>query len=415
MRIKHKHILFLIILSLALISLSYPVEAALSSKYESPATAAEGSAAVKPAAPAPSKTVAPAPAKPAAATKTVPTANVNPVKLPPNVAASPAGQATVIERKNLKAKQLELIKKEHVIYCQAFMDAEMGLRYFYKTQYDAKYRGARAPTEEELKAMRFELSLLMKDLGSSAKRYASRVRMARIAMIDMDEEERSVFVKMLGQIIGTPAYAIDAGSLGGIEAGMNSIANATADVGLSTEADYAKAAMSKANMAKAGEVAASAVSLVSTVAVAGAAIVGGAALTMGAVTTGAAVVGGAVLVGGIVGGGLETVDGVIGFIDALTEQTHDTKTLKKIKTTVNIINVTSGAQKGQMLKVVIDGIDGTKDIWIPKIFDETEKKDGPGQNGINKVKNAQKNAYTGGSSGGGGGSSGGGCGGGCGS
>ncbi|MDY9920692.1 MAG: hypothetical protein U2P59_02575 [Synergistota bacterium] len=389
MRIKFTSILFLFVLSLALISLSLPVEAALSSKYDSPASAAEGSAAVKPAAPAPA--AATAPAKPAPAAKTVPAAAVKtePVKLPPNVVASSSGQATVIERKDLKAKQLELIKTEHLVYRKAFMDAEMGLRYFYKTQYDAKYRAAKAPTEEELKAMRFELSLLMKDLGSSAKRYSSNIRMAKIAMLDMDEEEKSVFAMILGQIIGTPAYAVDAGSLSGVEAGLNSVANATANVGLSTEADYATA---EANAAQAGEIAASAVSLASTVVLSGAAIVGGAALTMGAVTTGAAVVGGAVLVGGIVGGGLETVDGVIGFIDALTSQTHDTKTLKKIKTTINVINVTSGAQKGQMLKVVIDGLDGTKDIWIPKIFEETEKSDCPGKDGVNKVKNAKKNS-----------------------
>jgi len=272
MRIRHKHILFLFIISIALISLSLSAEAALSSKYESPAAATEGASAVKPAAPAPS---AAAPAKPASAAKTVPAATVKtePVKLPPNVNASPSGQATVVEIKDLKAKQLELIKKEHLVYRKAFMDAEMGLRYFYKTQYDAKYRGAKAPTSDELKAMRFELSLLMKDLGASAKRYASNIRMARMAMIDMDEKERSVFAKMLGQIIGTPAYAIDAGSLGGIEAGMNNVANSTADVGLSTEADYAKAAMSDANMAKAGEIAASAVSLATTVALSGAAIV----------------------------------------------------------------------------------------------------------------------------------------------
>jgi len=400
MRIKYKSILFLFILSLALISLSLPVEAALSSKYDSPASSAEGSAAVKPAAPAPA--AAAAPAKPAPAAKTVPAATVKTeqVALTPNVASSPSGQATVVEIKDLKAKQLELIKKEHLVYRKAFMDAEMGLRYFYKTQYDAKYRGAKAPTEEELKAMRFELSLLMKDLGSSAKRYSSNIRMAKMAMLDMEEEERSVFAKMLGQIIGTPAYAVDAGSLSGVEAGLNSVANATANVGLSTEADYATA---EANAAQAGEIAASAVSLASTVVLSGAAIVGGAALTMGAVTTGAAVVGGAILVGGIVGGGLETVDGVIGFIDALTSQTHDTKTLKKIKTTINVINVTSGAQKGQMIKVVIDGIDGTKDIWIPKIFEETEKEDCPGKDGVNKVKNAKKNASSGSGGGGGGG------------
>ena len=243
MRIKHKSFLFLFILSLALISLSLPVEAALSSKYDSPAAADQGPAAVKPS----------VPVQPAAAA-------------PANAADPSSGGVIILERKPLKAMQLKLIEKEHAVYCKAFVDAEMGLRYFYKTQYDAKYRGAKAPTEEELKAMRFELSLLMKDLGSSAKRYASNIRMARMAMLEMEEEERSVFARMLGQIIGTPAYAVDAGSLSGVEAGLNSIAGATADVGLSSEADYANA---EANSAKAGEIIASATSLATTTVLAG--------------------------------------------------------------------------------------------------------------------------------------------------
>ena len=288
MRIKYKSFLFLFILFLAFVSLSLPVEAALSSKYDSPASSAEGSAAVKPAAPAPATAAAPA-----------------------NAADPSSGGVIILERKPLKAMQLKLIEKEHAVYCKAFVDAEMGLRYFYKTQYDAKYRGAKAPTEEELKAMRFELGLLMKDLGSSAKRYASNIRMARMAMLEMEEEERSVFAKILSQIIGTPAYAVDAGSLSGVEAGLNSVANSTADVGLSSEADYANA---EANSAKAGEVIASATSLATTTVLAGATIIGGAAVTMGAATTGAAVIGGIVLVGGIVGGGLETVDAAIGFV-----------------------------------------------------------------------------------------------------
>jgi len=377
MRIKYKSFLFLFILFLAFVSLSLPVEAALSSKYDSPASSAEGSAAVKPAAPAPATAAAPA-----------------------NAADPSSGGVIILERKPLKAMQLKLIEKEHAVYCKAFVDAEMGLRYFYKTQYDAKYRGAKAPTEEELKAMRFELGLLMKDLGSSAKRYASNIRMARMAMLEMEEEERSVFAKMLGQIIGTPAYAVDAGSLSGVEAGLNSVAGATADVGLSSEADYANA---EANSAKAGEVIASATSLATTTVLAGATIIGGAAVTMGAATTGAAVIGGIVLVGGIVGGGLETVDAAIGFVDSLTEKETDTSDLKKISSTVNIINVGAGAKKSEFVRVAVDAADATKEKWIPKIFDETEKNDCPGKDGVNKVKNAKKNASSGGSGGGGGG------------
>ena len=224
--------------------------------------------------------------------------------------------------------------------------------------------------------------------------------MAKMAMLEMEEEERSVFAKILGQIIGTPAYAVDAGSLSGVEAGLNSVANSTADVGLSSEADYANA---EANSAKAGEIIASATSLATTTVLAGATIIGGAAATMGAATTGAAVIGGIVLVGGIVGGGLETVDAAIGFVDSLTEKETDTSDLKKISSTINIINVGAGAKKSEFVRVAVDAADATKEKWIPKIFDETEKNDCPGKDGVNKVKNAKKNASSGGSGGGGGG------------
>lgn len=400
MRIKYKSFLFLFILFLAFVSLSLPVEAALSSKYDSPAAADQGPAAVKPSVPV--QPAAAAPAKPAPAAKPTPVAAVKtkPADQPTNDAGPLSGRATVIERKDLKAKQLELIKKEHAVYCKAFIDAEMGLRYFYKTQYDAKYRGAKAPTADELKAMRFELSLLMKDLGSSAKRYASNIRMARMAMLEMEEEERSVFAKMLGQIIGTPAYAVDAGSLSGVEAGLNSIAGATADVGLSSEADYANA---EANSAKAGEIIASATSLATTTVLAGATVITGAAVTMGAATTGGAILGGIVLIGGIVGGGLEIVNAGVGFVDSMTEKETDTSTLQKISTTINIVNVGAGANKKELVKVAVETTEATKDMWIPKIFDETQKDDNPGKDGVNKVKNAKKNASSGSGGGGGGG------------
>ena len=398
MKIKYKSILFLFTISLVLISLSLSAEASLSSIYESPATS-EGAAMVKPTAPAP----AVAKPTPAAKTTSVTTIKTDLVKPTVNVAAASSKEATIVYRKDLTAKQLEVIKKEHLTYCNAFVDAEMGLRYFYKTQYDAKYKGAKAPTEDELKAMRFELSLLMKDLGSSAKRYASKISMAQMAMMDMEEDERSFFAKALGQILGTPAYAVDAGSLSGISAGLNNVANSTANVGLSTQADYASAALSQANMAKAGEVIAAGVALGTTTVLAGTAIVAGAALTMGAVTTGAAVAGGVVFVGSVVGGGLEAVSSAIGFLEAISEQTTDTKLLKKISTMVNVLNVTAAAKKAELLRVAVEAADATKEEWIPVIFGETEKPNYPGKNGINKIKKAKKEASSSGGSGGGGG------------
>ena len=387
MKIKYKSILFLFTISLVLIPLSLSAEASLSSIYESPATS-EGAAMVKPTAPAP----AVAKPTPAAKTTSVTTIKTDLVKPTVNVAAASSKEATIVYRKDLTAKQLEVIKKEHLTYCNAFVDAEMGLRYFYKIQYDAKYKSAKAPTEDELKAMRFELSLLMKDLGSSAKRYASKISMAQMAMMDMEEDERSFFAKALGQILGTPAYAVDAGSLSGISAGLNNVANSTANVGLSTQADYASAALSQANMAKAGEVIAAGVALGTTTVLAGTAIVAGAALTMGAVTTGAAVAGGVVFVGSVVGGGLEAVSSAIGFLEAISEQTTDTKLLKKISTMVNVLNVTAAAKKAELLRVAVEAADATKEEWIPVIFGETEKPNYPGKNGINKIQKAKKNA-----------------------
>ena len=410
MKIKYKSILFLFTISLVLISLSLSAEASLSSIYESPATS-EGAAMVKPTAPAP----AVAKPTPAAKTTSVTTIKTDLVKPTVNVAAASSKEATIVYRKDLTAKQLEVIKKEHLTYCNAFVDAEMGLRYFYKTQYDAKYKGAKAPTEDELKAMRFELSLLMKDLGSSAKRYASKISMAQMAMMDMEEDERSFFAKAIGQILGTPAYAIDTGSLSGIAAGLNSVANSTADIGLSTQADYARAAQSEANMAKAGEVAAAGVVLGTTTILAGAAVVGGVVLTAGVTTTAGAFLAPVVLVGALVGGAIGTFNAGLGFKDAITEKTTPNEGLQNIAIVINILNVTALANKAELIRVAVEAADGTKDAWIPAIFGETQKPNCPGTNGINKIQKAKKDASSAGGGGGSGGGSGGGggCGGGC--
>lgn len=387
MKIKLKIILLLSLILLVLISSPPVLEAALSSKYESPAvTKPTATSSVKPEQPDQKKK--------------------EPSEQP---AISPSQQeipdrVTILSEKTFTEKQTALFKKEHETFCKAFVDAEMGLRYFYKTQYDALYRGKKAPTDEELKAMRFELSMLMKDLGSSAKRYASNIRMAKIVMHNMDKEEKTLFAKMLSKFLVTPAYAFDASSLSGIEAGLNGIANTTADVGFSTEADYARAAMSQANLAKAGEIISAATSMVTTTILSGAAVVGGAALTMGAVTTGGAFLGGAIMVGSIVGGGLDTATSVIGFIDALTEDETDLSHVKKVSVTINIINVAAGVPASvKTIKVIVDTADATKDVWIPRILGETEKPDFPGGDGVNKVKNAKKNASSSGGGGGGGG------------
>jgi len=393
MKIKLKIILMLASVFLVLICSPPGSEAALSSKYASPA-ASGNAAAAKPAEASMEKPAPPAQAK-----------NEPTVRPPqPSTNQETTERVAFVSEKTFNAKQTELFKKEHETFCKAFVDAEMGLRYFYKTQYDAIHSGRRAPSDEELKAMRFELSLLMKDLGSSAKRYASNIRMAQLVMQNMDGDQKTLFAKTLSGFFVTPAYAFDASSLSGISAGFNSVANASSDVGFSSEADYARAAMSQANLAKAGEIIAAATSMVSTTILSGAAVVGGAALTMGAVTTGGAFLGGAMMVGSIVGGGLETATSVIGFIDALTEGETDLRHAKEVSVTINVINVAASIPASvRTIKVIVDMADATKDAWIPRILRETEDPNNPGMDGVNRVKSAQSSASSGGSGGGGGG------------
>ncbi len=100
--------------------------------------------------------LAAAPAKPAPAAKTVPAATVKTEtgRSHPECCFITFGTRLHSRNKRSESKAAGTNQEEHLVYRKAFMDAEMGLRYFYKTQYDAKYRGAKAPTEEELKAMR---------------------------------------------------------------------------------------------------------------------------------------------------------------------------------------------------------------------------------------------------------------------
>ena len=168
-----------VILIYTLIFSSLPAEAALSSRYEGNASAvkAEGRnirEAVKREAPSTAQTT--------------------------NRAAAEKGDVLLKGGSVIPQRYAELIKKEHARYCEAFVNAEMGHRYYYKQIYDAKYKGKKPPAQEELEAMRFELKMLMKDLSSSAKRYARNIGMAKMAMAGMDEGERTLFAKLLSSI-----------------------------------------------------------------------------------------------------------------------------------------------------------------------------------------------------------------------
>ena len=171
MRTETKNILMGALLCFLFLSLPATALANLASIYDSPASGGGSSAALA--------AVAAAPAKPAPAAKTVP-------------AAAKPQNGEQVKTFNLPKKYLEAINKEHARFCKAAVDAEMGLRYFFKTGYDAT-KGKKAPNQEQIKAMRFEIQLLMKDLSSSAKRYARNVAFARAALENMTEEERTFF------------------------------------------------------------------------------------------------------------------------------------------------------------------------------------------------------------------------------
>lgn len=415
MRIKYKHILFLFIISLALISLSLPVEASLSSKYESPAAKTEGAAAVKPAA--------------------VKTPQTQQQTSKPSKKTVSAKDLNVVARYEIPKKYINSMEKEHVRFCKAYADAEMGLRYFFKTGYDAT-KGKRAPSQQQIQSMRFEIKLLLKDLSSSAKRYERNIKFAKLAMDSMTPEEKSFFVLVLSRIFGTPAYADDGGWTPdpnyGFDDMMSSLADSfgqtavaaeTANIGMDDvdPSDFGKVgnqvessfsdSWDSFSSSKSANVMATGAKLVTGTVLTVATIVGGTAIVSTAPVTG-----GILVIGGIIGGGFEFVSSTIGFVDAVYGKETNTKDLELIDNIsrwtslpVTIVNPGKGA-----VEISTNVLSGTKDFWVPWMTGSDDPQC-PGRNGANAVKKAKEtNSGGGGSGGGGGGSgSGGGCGGGC--
>lgn len=295
----------------------------------------------------------------------------------------------------LPQKYTELIMKEHDKYIEAFVNAEMANRYYFKQIYDAKYRGKKAPSQEELDAMRFELKILNKELSASAKRYARNIGMAKMAMAGMNEEERTLLAKALSHIFARPAYAFDASALDGIEAGLNRIAADTANIGYTNEHD---AEIGKAQNAKIGLIAASGAGLIASVGAA----VGGFCIAVAAApaaTAAGAFGAGVIFTVGLVGGGLGAVDSAIGFIDAVTDKETDTSDLKKITLGFNTVSFVGGLgavnSAAEGIKTAVDAADMTKDDWIPelgKLLDASEDAKAPGREGVGKIKKAKASA-----------------------
>ncbi|MDY2985007.1 MAG: hypothetical protein SOR75_06700 [Synergistes jonesii] len=309
-------------------------------------------------------------------------------------------------------KYTELIMKEHDKYIEAFLNAEMGNRYYFKQIYDAKYRGKKAPSQEELDAMRFELKILNKELSASAKRYARNIGMAKMAMAGMNEEERTLLAKALSHIFARPAYAFDASALDGIEAGLNRIAADTANIGYTNEYE---AAVDEAKWAKIGRIATTGTGLLaSTVGVVGSACIAIAAAPAAPVAiTAGTVVGGTALFIGFVGGWLGVGTSYVAFRDAVFDEETDTSEVQSVASTLTLLSLAGGVPTlktdTEYLKAAVDAFDAGKDALIGAkdtffaLLDASEDAKAPGRAGVDKVKKAKEAAGAGGSGKGGGG------------
>ena len=394
MKTGHKSFLLIITLSLALNYLSISAEAALSSKYEYPATGTKESAAAKP-------------------SLSLPVTTLQPVK---NQTKSPVQDQNVekVVTLELPKKYLEAINKEHARFCKAAVDDEMGLRYFFKTGYDAT-RGKKAPNQEQIKAMRFEIQLLMKDLSSSAKRYARNVAFARAALENMSDEERTFFAIIFRHITASTAFAAEgslSSAMAGFEANLNNVGvqSSTVNIGINNlnPSDFGKIPAAMPESASAWESFAS--SRGAHIGAAGARLGAGIALTLGTIFAGAAIVstapvtGGVMVIGGILAGGFEFVSATIGFVDALKGKETDQKNLETIEkagkyAALPLIIVNPG--KG-VVEITTTIVEGTKDFWVPWMT-ESENPKTPGKDGANSVKKAHTSTESESGGGGGGG------------
>lgn len=403
MRTRVKFLLFLFIFSFALISLSNSAEATLSSKYESQSTATEGSAAANPADVVQSKP---------SASQTVKT--VLPVKTKTKSSVQPQNGEKVVTFQ-LSKKYLDAINKEHARFCKAAVDAEMGLRYFFKTGYDAT-RGKKAPSEDQIKAMRFEVKLLMKDVISSSKRYSRNIAFARVALDEMSEEERTFFAIIFRHITARPAFAAGeslSSAMAGFENSLNNVGiqSSTVEIGINklSPSDFGKVPNAMPESMSAWDSFAS--SSAAHIGAAGARLGAGIALTLGTIFAGAAIVstapvtGGVMVVGGILAGGFEFVSATIGFIDALKgKETNekDLETLEKAGKYAALPLILVNPGKG-VVEVSTTIVEGTKDFWVPWMT-ESENPKTPGKDGAKAVKKAHTSSGSsgGGDSGGGG-------------
>ena len=333
-----------------------------------------------------------------------------------------------VSQYTLAQKYVKFFEKEQETFYKTFMDAEMALRYMY-----SQYRGGKEPSEEEFKAMKFATELLIKDMQSSAKRYASNLRMAKMAMLQMDEKERTFFAKHLAAIFAAPAYAggTDTDALDTIANAFGNISSATTNIDSRTMREVMNARQAKNEAEAARHLRTSSLY---TAAIIGSSVAKVATTAVGTLTgmmTGGPIGGTAAFVGGVT---QMTVD-VVELTDEIKEasgqrstktqgQKNVIDTLKTVSTISNVVNTGAGikdlpdAVKNaatkkektlEITKAVIETV-STAESVLEELTNIPDKPGAPGSSGVNAVKEAKRSV---GSSGGGGSGGGGGCSGGC--
>ena len=269
----------------------------------------------------------------------------------PGQALALQNQAQLLSVQPLTQRQVELMVKEHMKFCAAAVKAETGCRYIYKRYYDAIYGGKKEPTQEEFMAMKEAAESLIKDVRSSAKKYAGNIAILKMSA-NGTAEQRTLFARAAAQLFARPAWALDMAALDGIASGMNRIANSTPNIDTRTIKDLLKEKQAQ-NMSEAkGH---SLASKVYSVGLAGSHIAKIGTTALGALLSliaapaagpAAPVVGTAAVIGGVTG----TTAAIIDAVEDVSEVKIDAnaskarQTLNNISTVASVVGVVSGAQ-----------------------------------------------------------------------
>ena len=269
----------------------------------------------------------------------------------PACASQGQDQAQLLSTQPLTQQQTDIIAKEHLRFCAAAVNAEMGCRYIYKKYYDAMYGGKKEPSPEEFRAMKAAAESLLKDLRSSAKRYAGNIVILKAAA-NGTAEQRTLFAKAVEQILARPAWALDMSALDGIASGMNRIANSTPNIDTRTIKDLLKEKQAQNVSEAQGH---SLMSKVYSVGLAGSHIAKVGTTALGALLSliaapaagpAAPAVGTAAVIGGVTG----TTAAIIDAVEDISEVKVDANAskarqiLNNISTVASVVGIVSGAQ-----------------------------------------------------------------------